>query len=162
MCRLSGHYKPRLMTIAAKRLRPHSPCSQPHLHVRVRLQVSSHRVPHRKPTDNDDNNRTFSHLQLKAGRVKGTEREGGEFVEGFIHWKAAVVSVPWALCVLRHIKRHPAVLSGFGLCRVQQVSVSLLFFIFLFFVSFSYFVCFMIYLFSVRSTVLFIVRLPRL
>lgn len=124
MCRLSGHYKPRLMTIAAKRLSPHSP-SQPHLHVRVRLQLASHRVPHRKPTDNDDNNRTFSHLQLKAGRVQGNggTKGVGECVVGFVHWKAAVVSVPWALCVLRHIKRHPAVLSGFGLCRVQQVSV---------------------------------------
>lgn len=162
MCRLSGHYKPRLMTIAAKRLRPHSPCSQPHLHVRVRLQVSSHRVPHRKPTDNDDNNRTFSHLQLKAGRVKGTGGGGRGVRCGVCTLKSCCCICPLgALCVAPYKKTSSSALRVRFVSRSTSFSLSPLFHFF-FFVSFSYFVCFMIYLFSVRSTVLFIVRLPRL
>lgn len=87
---------------------------------------------------------------------------------GWVGWKgvcrggkAAVLSVPWALCALRHIKRYPAVLFGFGLCRVQQVSE-----FFQFFVIFC--ALYMIYLFCVSlllfllTIVLFIVQLPRL
>lgn len=130
MCRLSGHYKPRLMTIAAKRLRPHSPCSQPHLHVRVRLQLSSHRVPHRKPTDNDDNNRTFSHLQLKAGRVKGTG--GGRGVRcGVCTLKSCCCICPLgALCVAPYKKTSSSALRVRFVSRSTSFSLSPLFYFF--------------------------------
>lgn len=122
MCRLSGHYKPRLMTIAAKRLSPNSP-AQPHLHARVRL----HRVPHRKTTDNDDNNRTFSHLQLKAGRVKGT---GGRGVRcGVCTLKSCCCICPLgALCVAPYKKTSSSALRVRFVSRSTSFSLSPRFF----------------------------------
>lgn len=155
MCRLSGHYMPRLMTIAAKRL---SLLSQSPPQTQLQPNIASHTAKH---ADNDDNNRTFSHLQLKAGRFKIC----GEWV-GCQGGKSCCIICPLgALCIAPYKK------ISSGALRVRFVSRSTSFRDFFFFFC-QFFVIFcalyMIYLFCVSlllfllKIVLFIVQLPRL
>lgn len=156
MCRLSGHYMPRLMTIAAKRLSPlpKSPVQPNSGSNPTATRIASHTA---KDADNDDNNRTFSHLQLKAGRFKicGGGCRGGK--------SCCIICPLGALCIAPYKK------ISSGALRVRFVSRSTSFRIFFFSGQFFVIFCavYMIYLFCVSlllllMIVLFIVQLPRL
>lgn len=119
MCRLSGHYMPRLMTIAAKRL---SPLSQSPPQTQLQPNIASHTAKH---ADNDDNNRTFSHLQLKAGRFKIC----GEWVRCQGGKSCCIICPLGALCIAPYKK------ISSGALRVRFVSRSTSFRDFFFFFS---------------------------
>lgn len=125
MCRLSGHYMPRLMTIAAKRLSPlpQSPLQTNSGSNPTATRIASHTA---KDADNDDNNRTFSHLQLKAGRFKICGGGGG------VSWgKSCCIICPLgALCIAPYKK------ISSGALRVRFVSRSTSFRIFFSFLSY--------------------------
>lgn len=145
MCRLSGHYMPRLMTIAAKRL---SPLTQSPPLTQLQPNIASHTAKH---ADNDDNNRTFSHLQLKAGRFKIC----GEWVRCQGGKSCCIICPLGALCIAPYKK------ISSGALRVRFVSRSTSFRdFFFFFVSFlSYFVRFIWYIYFVFLFFFFCLRL---
>jgi len=117
ICQLSGHYKSRLLTIAAKRLS--SPTSPTLTSTATETAVptpTSHTEPNNKNSHNnnnnndadDDNNRTFSHLELKVdivmvlegavcGKRDGEKGRGrrGVYTEKLHYYYLSL----WGLCV---------------------------------------------------------------